>query len=427
MVERLLFWYFLLLPFQFALNPLPGFDLALSRVAAIGIGIIFLWQRLRAGTWMIPPPTSLFSLMGLVFLALLSMFWSQEPYWTLRKSLFLISFLPIWFACVDTLQRERTNLSIRIASGFFFGAMLAALTALAQFFAQWVFSIDQVLRFWLAQVHPFFLGEAFSQSVAAYPSLLVNIGGKTILRAVGVFPDPHVAAFYFGMALPFGLWLGMRNIRGRGFFFFGSGVVLLADLCTFSRGGYVGLGALLLGFFFWKLIRHRMQIPTLVFWRGLVLGGVALLLLGSITPLRERALDIFSLTEGSNVARIALWSDSLGYIAESPWLGYGLGNYPLRVKPSAEYREPIYIHDTYLDIFAELGLVGLGLFLAFFLLPAGKFFFRARPDHIAFPASLAFILFFAHAFFETAIFSVHIFPVLLFLQALFPWYTRERT
>jgi O-antigen ligase len=426
MVERLLFWYFLLLPFQFALSPLPGFDLALSRVAAIGIGMIFLWQRLRAGTWILPPPASFFSLMGLVLLALLSMFWSQEPSWTLRKSLFLISFLPIWFACADAFRRERADFSGRVASGFFFGAVSAALMALAQFFAQWAFSLDQVLRFWLTRVYPFFLGEAFSQSVAAYPSLLVNIGGKTILRAVGVFPDPHVAAFYFGMALPLGLWLGMRNASGRWFFFLGSGIVLLADLCTFSRGGYVGLGALLLGFLFWKATWNRRQVSVFAFWRGVALGGVVLLLLGSITPLRERVLDIFSLTEGSNAARIALWSESFGYIAERPWLGYGLGNYPLRVKPSAEYREPIYIHDTYLDIAAELGLVGLCFFLVFFLLPVGRFFFRARSDQIAFPASLALILFFAHSFFETAIFSVHIFPVLLFLQTLFPWYTRER-
>lgn len=425
MMDKLLYWYFFLLPFQFALNPLPGFDLALSRIVALGIGMIFLWQRLRAGTWIIPPPRVFFPLAGWIFLAIFSMLWAQEPYWALRKSLFLVSFLPIWFACAESIRRGEGELAVSLARGFFYGAVLSALVALIQFFAQWVFSVDQLLHFWFDWVAPFFLGETFSQSVMTYPSLLVHIGGGTVFRAVGVFPDPHVAAFYFGMALPFGLWLGARSAKRRGLFFLGSGIVLIADLCTFSRGGYVGLVALLIGFLVWEGVQRKIQFSLAVFWRGALFVMVILLLGWGVAPLRERTFDIFSLTEGSNAARVALWEEAFGYIRERPWLGYGLGNYPLQVKPSTEYREPIYIHNMYLDVVAELGLTGLFFILIFFSCFGSVFFCRGEAIPITVPAALALILFFSHSFFETALFSVHIFPVLLFLQSLFPWYTSE--
>lgn len=426
-VQKLLFLFFLLLPFQFALNPSEGVDLAISRIVVLVIGGLFLLERLRNGSWMLPAKRDLFLFMGFIFLAGLSLLWAREPLWILRKVFFLISFLPLWFLLSDIFVRRGAVAVRDVASGFFFGSVASALVALLQFSSQFVFSLERVLDFWLSRIYPIFLGEAFAQSVAIHPSLLVNIAGKTILRAVGAFPDPHVAAFYFGMAIPFGVWLGMTAVpTKRVAFLIGTSILFLADLCTFSRGGYVGLFAMVIffGVFSWHQYGGKLS-----FWQKRNVAGVALVILLScwlIQPVRERLSDIFSVTEGSNSARIALWGEAISHIKERPLLGYGLGNYPLQVKPSTEYREPIYIHNIYLDIWAELGAVGLAFFLGIFLLPVGVFFFRGSFSSIAFPAVLALVLFLAHSFFENILFSVHIFPVLLFLIATIAWQSREQ-
>lgn len=432
MVERLRgmwilgFLFFLLLPFQFALGVMDGVDLAVSRVGALLIGLIFLAERLRSGSWILPPPRDTFFFMGLLSLMGLSSLWAEEPAWTLRKVLFLLSFLPIWFFFADLFSRKG-SLAIRgIGRGFFFGSVAGAGVALIQFISQFIFSLDQILHFWLSRVYPLFLGEAFAQAVATHPSLLVNIAGKTILRATGMFPDPHVAAFYFGMAIPFGLWLGMMAPREKKMpFFLGVGILFLADLGTFSRGGYVGLLAMLLFFGAFYLYHQREKIP----WRQqkkVVLVALAVFILALSIPLvRNRLMETFSITEGSNSARIALWKEAMVHIGERPLLGYGLGNYPLKVLPSAQYRDPIYIHNIYLDIWAELGIIGLLFFLGIFLLPVGIFFFRGSLASIALPATLALVLFLAHSFFENTLFSVHVFPVLLLLTAIVSWYNRK--
>ena len=426
MVEKALFLFFLLLPFQFALNPVEGVDLAIARVVAIGIAGLFLLERLHAGSWKIPRSGALFAMMGFFLLAALSFSWSIEPAWSVRKFFFLLSFLPLWFVIVDTLYRGGERSAIFLSQGFFFGAVSMAIIALLQFFSQFIFSFARVVSFFMTEIYPIFLGGTFSQSVAIYPSLLVNIGGETILRATGAFPDPHVAAFYFGMAVPFGLWLGLLvRKEKRVLFLSGTAILLLADLCTFSRGGYMGLLALA-GFFTAFMLYHYRKEVNIAWKKNIFFGIIVVFVFGIIVPpARERLIDTFSLTEGSNRARIILWQEAGEHIANRPWLGYGLGNYPLAVKPSADYREPIYIHNTYLDIWAELGIVGFVFFLLVFFLPVGIFFFRGSFSSIAFPAFLAMTLFLGHSIFENVIFSVHIIPILLFLITILSWHNER--
>jgi O-antigen ligase len=419
MVEKALFLFFLLLPFQFALNPVSGIDLALSRAVAICIGILFVFERLRLGSWVFPRQWALFVMSGFFFMAGFSFFWAEEPMWSARKAIFLLSFLPLWFVLMDVFHRDGRRIPIILARGFFFGSVAMAVVALMQFLSQFFFSLERVLNFWLTRIYPIFLGEAFAQSVAIHPSLLVNIAGETILRATGVFPDPHVAAFYFGMAIPFGIWFALvAEKEKKTLFLVGSVILFVADLCTFSRGGYVGLLAMGGIFGVFALYRYHERING-VWFKKIFFGGVIIFSLAmAVSPVRERLMDTFSIREGSNSARIALWQEARGRIAERPWFGYGLGNYPLAVKPSAEYREPIYIHNTYLDIWAEMGIIGLFFFLLIFFLPSATFFFRGSFSDVAFPAFLAMTLFLGHSFFENILFSVHIFPILLLVTAI---------
>ena len=126
---------------------------------------------------------------------------------------------------------------------FVWSAAAAAVLGIIQFFAQFLFGTEKVFSLWVHGLLPFFLGPEFSEAVASYQSLLVNISGKTFLRATALFPDPHMFAFFLGMAFPIALYSAYHSerISTRRSLFFASGLIVLCDFLTFSRGGYVGL------------------------------------------------------------------------------------------------------------------------------------------------------------------------------------------
>jgi O-antigen ligase len=283
--------------------------------------------------------------------------------------------------------------------------------ALLQFILQWFVGLDTLLTFWQKSLLPFFLGPAFGSTVGQYSSLLVNVHGLTLLRATALFPDPHIAAYYFGMTLPLALALAASHPHQRRLWYSAASLLFIADILTFSRGGALGL---LCGGLFWGYARLPRLTPKHL--RALIF--TFLFLLGLIlSPIGSRFLSSFSLTEGSNQGRLAMWQAASTLILTHPWLGVGLGNFPLAVLPSASYRLPIYAHSLPLDIMAESGL---GAGLCYFLL----LFFTLRSllrlaHHNAFffgPAT-SLIIFTVHSFFENPLYSVHILPLLILCLA----------
>lgn len=128
-------------------------------------------------------------------------------------------------------------------------------------------------------------------------------------------------------------------------------------------------------------------------------------------------MSSFDTQEGSNKARISNWQQALEVIKNHP-LGVGIGMYSLEIDPSAEYREPIYAHNLYLDIAAEFGIPAVIIFvmLLFF---AGKNFWQATRKQPFFAAGVASIAIFSvHSLVENPLYSVHVLPLILIIIAL---------
>ncbi|MDP2837935.1 MAG: O-antigen ligase family protein [Candidatus Moranbacteria bacterium] len=410
------FCYFLFLPFQWALSPLPGVDLALIRLATITLILLWLIRGLVLKRLSLPFDVPTFLLSAFLLWASSSLLWADNTLFGVRKALFLFSFLPLFFILVAWLKEYPAERTVLLRA-FVVGAFLAALSGLVFFFLQFLFGPEPIFAFLTTTILPFFLGTTFGQTVANYPSLLVNISGVTLLRASGVFPDPHMFSLYLGMAIPVaGIWW-WRVTTHKTWWLIIFLTILLADLLSFSRGGYVGLicGTII----FFLGIRSRLRFEkrsALLLVMGLIILGTLL----SSSPLGSRFFSSFSRQDGSNIERLRLWQEAVLHIGERPLSGVGLGNYPLLVKPSALYREPIYAHNLFLDIAVELGLIGLALFLGVVgsaLLWAGRAWKGAAlPSAFAVIVSLA--VFLGHAFFETPLFSVHVLPVLLLFLAI---------
>lgn len=415
-MRYLILGYFLLLPFQFALSPAPGIDLAVIRVATLVLVILWLVRGFVSRKLMLPVGVPSFFLLTFLFLAVFSLLWADNTVFAGRKVLFFCSFLPLFFVLLSWF-REYPEERRGVLRAFLYGAFLAAASGIFVFSLQFFLGVERVFSFLTQYILPFFLGTSFGQSVAAYPSLLVNISGETILRASGFFPDPHMFSVYLGMAVPvaLGMFFSTTTKKRRWFMVFLT--LLLADLLTFSRGGYVGLFCGGLFFFFGAGASMRWN-KKYVTWA--LTGGMIVTLLFSFGPIGTRLFSSFSQTDGSNIERLRLWQEATGHIASRPLLGVGLGNYPLVVKPDATYREPIYAHNLYLDIALELGLVGLVLFLGFVmtaLVSAWKVWQEKR-QYLSLSLVVSLVVFLTHSVFETALFSVHVLPALLLMVAI---------
>lgn len=409
---------FFLLPFQFALSPKEGFDLAVIRLVSPLLVLGWLLCGLLRRRIILPDILTTFFLTGFLVITSLSVFWSENRDFALRKEFFLLSFLPLLIVLSSVFEERKEFLPLLLKS-FVYGAFLSACSGIAFFLSQFLFGVEKVFAFLTGSILPFFLGTAFAQSVAEHPSLLVNISGATILRASGVFPDPHMFAFYLGMASPIALAFTLlaSSQKKKRIWSLVFVTILFADLLSFSRGGYVGL---LAGGIFFLFVSGALS-----YWSQRQKMGVFFLIPFLVTaiflsPFGTRFLSSFSHTDGSNVERLRLWEEAVIHIGERPFFGVGLGNYPLLVKPGASYREPIYAHNLFLDIAVEVGVVGLFFFLGMLVLSSARLFlwWKIKKDDWLAPSLLtALVIFLAHAFFETPLFSVHVLPALLLLIA----------
>ncbi len=403
--------FLFLLPVQFALSPIAGVDLPVARLFSVGLILAWLWLGVLRREVRFAWDMTLGLFLSFTFWVGLSVFLAEEFSWAWRKMLFLVSFLPLFFVFREVLDRESKN-ALLLTKALIAGAALSAGIGIIQVFLQWWVPVATLFRWWTTQILPFFLGSNFAQVVAEYPSLLVSLSGTTVMRASALFPDPHMHAFFLGLAWPLAMFLAWKE-KTRGW----QAVTLLifvADLLTFSRGAYLGLigaGGILVIFF----LAQQKQ------WFSKFALGFSLLVLVSFfpNPVVERFWSGFSMEDGSVVARLALAREAVGHIMEQPWVGVGLGNYPLVVKPSAGEREPIYAHNLWLDIAVETGVPAALFLMGVFGLTLWRLSTKWWETRDAFLVGVngSLLIFLGHSLVETPLFSVQVLPAVLFVLA----------
>ncbi|MBV7338104.1 O-antigen ligase family protein [Chloroflexi bacterium TSY] len=229
------------------------------------------------------------------------------------------------------------------------------------------------------------------------------------MRAHGSFHQPNPFAGYLGLTLPvavsLALWtwgwfcqskqrsaLQTRLLWGTALLavslLIGSGL-----LASWSRGGWLGaLGGSGIVLLFWsrrfRLFSYILSIPSVLVIYLLNLN--ASILPASIQQRIEAVTSIFNLNQGgfsamltqpitsenfATLERLAHWQAALQMWESSPWFGIGPGNYaaiyPAIIQSNPillQWEEPLgHAHNIYLNVLAETGLVGFGIFLIFWI------------------------------------------------------------
>ena len=273
------------------------------------------------------------------------------------------------------------------------------LAGLAMFFLvfDWLHAdpdISEVRRVSLFNAVGYFFALIAVVSIAMWAANLPRLAVGEIFEARNPFPLGH-SNYTAGLALlmlPCFAFLAARAFGIRRLAWSIAGVLALGMLFTSgSRGGLVGLGALLVaGLFAAKLG------PRKTFTIALALGIAALAF--AIANPRTRSLFTRANPHGapnvSNVQRSAMLDAGLAMGRARPFFGWGPGSTPLafprfRHQLNGGVEDVLQLHSLPLQLFAELGTVGLAGLLFFVALVLREF-----PRHrFAVGALLAYLVF----------------------------------
>lgn len=141
-------------------------------------------------------------------------------------------------------------------------------------------------------------------------------------------------------------------------------VLTYALAITRGRGAILSF-AISLAFFFWAARAHIAKKATLIVGAVLAAAFVAANFSGQGGMLER--FDTLSNPTSAGATRFVIWQQAWVMIQELPWWGRGLGTFSLAY-PS--YRLPsdssagAFVHNDYLQIWIEVGLPGLVLFVA---------------------------------------------------------------
>jgi O-antigen ligase len=211
-------------------------------------------------------------------------------------------------------------------------------------------------------------------SIAAVSAILSPPPPESAIsgRAAGTVGDPNelAAALIVGMTMAAAFAVNKHISAPLRALSAGSAVLCLTGiLLSLSRGGLLGTAAALL-----------LAIVVGGRWRGRVIaicGGLVVLAFSYFAfvaslPAQQRVLDV---SAGGGTGRLDLWTVGLRMIEAHPFRGIGIGQFPISsvhylLRPGLIQSgafilsTPKVAHNTYLNVTAELGLVGGVMFVA---------------------------------------------------------------
>ncbi|MEM1322314.1 MAG: O-antigen ligase family protein [Bacteroidota bacterium] len=208
----------------------------------------------------------------------------------------------------------------------------------------------------------------------------IGLGGKSIYKVIGHSGHKNLVASFFFLILAFNVLL-IRYADYKLLSYAIIGWQLLLVLLLRSRAVYIALaiGGVATAFYYvlgdqrYRQIALSRVLPALL---GLVIiGGIAVNFSGAKKDYVEYLNPSTYLKSASAVERLFVWHKTKELIDDRPLLGYGSGNWKLffpskSIRGGYRLQEKDLVftraHNDFLEIWAEVGLVGLLNFLAIF-------------------------------------------------------------
>ena len=213
----------------------------------------------------------------------------------------------------------------------------------------------------------------------------------------GVTANRNITAFSIAIKIPFVIYLIgiLRKVSFKALFTVLVFFALLSLSMIQSRASFIAIGVITIGYSIWQIIiylRHTKSAKSL-----LSIGYIIIPLLFAITinqtviaskgadALSRASTISLSTNDGSVNQRLRYYQDVLTHLTSNPIFGTGLGNWKLKSieydsKDISGYVVPYHAHSDFIQLGAELGIIGFFLYLGVFLWAVSYVFvFIAHP------------------------------------------------
>jgi O-antigen ligase len=275
----------------------------------------------------------------------------------------------------------------------------------------------------------FFIGAVIVSLIGLYQYVATTdvITAEGVRRMKVFYGSPNNLSLYLGRVIPLAacmaLWSGTKRWH-----LVGLALMVIAQILTFSVGGWAGLLAAVL---FIGVLKGRRALASTV-------GAIVVAVIAAIPLLRvERIASHLNFSEGTTALRLDIWEAGLAIGRDHPILGIGLDSflayYPKYMLPSA-WREPnlSHPHNFLLDFWLRMGVAGLAVMLclviSFFITAYRLFVSETRPWQKALLLGLmaSMVDFVVHGMIDNSYFVVDLAVVFWFTIATVRILDRER-
>lgn len=217
-----------------------------------------------------------------------------------------------------------------------------------------------------------YLGIAEQVSYLKGPSIIENIGGR-FLRAYGGLSHPNIFGGFLVIAVLFMVGIYVTKIINKKIYekiiFWIIFITLFnALILTFSRSAYLALGISFVFIFIYSIYKKCFNKYSSIFIIVFFISTISLFIFKDIFVTRT---SLTQRTEiNSNIERIQLLKQSFNIIQERFLYGVSFNNYIPAIY-SRNFGFQIYeyqpVHNVYLLVFAELGIIGFLFYLSIFV------------------------------------------------------------
>lgn len=187
-------------------------------------------------------------------------------------------------------------------------------------------------------------------------------------RGSGTYICPNHLAGFLEMVLPLGLaylFAGRLNTTFKVFLGYACLVILAGIGVTMSRGGWLATGISIMAFLVLLLGHRKYRIQAGAALLCFIIGGY--LVFDHSDSLKERLNQTLHRESGAPVSvRSLIWDASWKMGNDHKWVGVGPGQFDYRFQdyrhPEVQER-PGWVHNDFLHLWVEYGLVGGGIFV----------------------------------------------------------------
>lgn len=329
-LEFIIYWAIIILPFSMAISN----GMMNSFMALLIVG--FLLKKIIKKEQLFINTGINFPLLCMFMITCFSIFYSLNFNDTLKGGILrLLQYVFVIFAVIDGVKDKKHVWKIIVSLAA--GVTLISLDSIWQ-----VFSGKDLIRGYAP---------------------IVNIG---LVRATASFSDANVLGIYLSAIAPifFGLSLYYYKIKGRLLFIVLSLLGLIGIGLTYSRPTLL---AAYIAFLFLAIIRKNKKLTAFL----LIFILISPFLLPKSVKEWAKIVEYNPVRFMCNDDRIAIYINSVQMIKASPVIGHGANTYMKTYrmyKLNPEYRnivtpDYIYAHNNILQMLAEIGFLGFGIFM----------------------------------------------------------------